>query len=114
MPRDPVMYRQQCVLSQATVPAALAIMDIFMAGMSFGPALGPSLGGYLVEHLSWRAVFYIKLPIGLVALVGSVLVTLPEGERRQNEELDLLGLVTMTTWVVSLLMAVSQARLYGW
>lgn len=89
-------------------------MGIFMAGMSFGPALGPTVGGYLVEHLSWRAVFYINLPIGLVALVGSLLVRLPEGERRQSNELDLLGLVTMTTWVVSLLMAVSQARLYGW
>ena len=89
-------------------------MGFFMAGMSFGPAIGPSLGGYLVEHLSWRAVFYINLPIGLVALAGSVLVTLPESEQRQSRGLDLLGLVTMTTFVVSLLLAVSQARLYGW
>ncbi|MBM3224042.1 MAG: DHA2 family efflux MFS transporter permease subunit [Candidatus Tectomicrobia bacterium] len=89
-------------------------MGMFMAGMSFGPALGPSLGGYLVEHLSWRAVFYINLPIGLIALAGSVLVTLPEGERRQSKELDLLGLMTMTTFVVTLLLAVSQARTYGW
>jgi EmrB/QacA subfamily drug resistance transporter len=89
-------------------------MGFFMAGMSFGPAIGPSLGGYLVEHLSWRAVFYINLPIGLVALVGSVLVTLPESEQRQSRNLDLMGLVTMTTFVVSLLLAVSQARLHGW
>jgi len=89
-------------------------MGVFMAGMSFGPAIGPSLGGYLVEHLSWRAVFYINLPIGLIALVGALMVTLPEGERRQSKALDLLGLVTMTTFVVSLLMAVSQARTYGW
>jgi DHA2 family multidrug resistance protein len=89
-------------------------MGVFMAGMSFGPAIGPSLGGYLVEHLSWRAVFYINLPIGLVALIGAIVVTLPEGERRQSKELDLLGLVTMTTFVVSLLLAVSQARTYGW
>ena len=41
-------------------------------------------------------------------------MTLPEGERRQSKELDLLGLVTMTTFVVSLLLAVSQARTYGW
>jgi EmrB/QacA subfamily drug resistance transporter len=82
--------------------------------MSFGPAIGPSLGGYLVEHLSWRAVFYINLPIGLVALAGSILVTLPESEQRQSRELDLLGLVTMTTFVVSLLLAVSQARVHGW
>ena len=89
-------------------------MGFFMAGMSFGPAIGPSLGGYLVEHLSWRAVFYLNLPIGLVALAGSLLVRLPESEQRQSRDLDLLGLVTMTTFVVSLLLAVSQARLYGW
>ena len=89
-------------------------MGVFMAGMSFGPAIGPSLGGYLVEHLSWRAVFYINLPIGLVALIGAIAVTLPEGEQRQSKELDLLGLMTMTTFVVSLLLAVSQARTYGW
>jgi EmrB/QacA subfamily drug resistance transporter len=89
-------------------------MGIFMAGMSFGPALGPSLGGYLVEHLSWRAVFYINLPIGLVALIGSALVTLPEGESSPPRRLDLLGLATMTTFVVSLLLAVSQVRFYGW
>ena len=68
-------------------------MGVFMAGMSFGPAIGPSLGGYLVEHLSWRAVFYINLPIGLVALLGAMAVTLPEGERREGKGLDLLGLV---------------------
>jgi EmrB/QacA subfamily drug resistance transporter len=89
-------------------------MGLFMAGMSFGPAIGPSLGGYLVEHLSWRAVFYINLPIGLVALIGSLVVTLPESEQRQSRELDLLGLVTMTTFVVTLLLAVSQARSHGW
>ncbi|MGE3537008.1 MAG: DHA2 family efflux MFS transporter permease subunit [Candidatus Tectimicrobiota bacterium] len=89
-------------------------MGMFMAGMSFGPALGPSLGGYLVENLSWRAVFYINVPIGLIALAGSLLVTLPEGEKRQSKGLDLLGLVTMTSFVVTLLLAVSQARLYGW
>jgi MFS transporter, DHA2 family, multidrug resistance protein len=89
-------------------------MGIFMAGMSFGPAIGPSLGGYLVEHLSWRAVFYINLPIGLVALLGAMAVTLPEGEQRKHQGLDLLGLMTMTTFVVSLLLAVSQARSHGW
>jgi EmrB/QacA subfamily drug resistance transporter len=89
-------------------------MGVFMAGMSFGPAIGPSLGGYLVAHLSWRAVFYINLPIGLLALLGAMVVILPEGERRQSTHLDLPGMVTMTTCIVSLLLAVSQVRLYGW
>jgi EmrB/QacA subfamily drug resistance transporter len=88
-------------------------MGIFMAGMSFGPAIGPSLGGYLVDHLSWRAVFYINLPIGLVALVAAAL-TLPAGGLRQQRSLDLWGLVTMTTFVVTLLLAVGETRTYGW
>ncbi len=88
-------------------------MGIFMAGMSFGPAIGPSLGGYLIDHLSWRAVFYINFPIGLVALVAAAL-TLPAGGLRQHRSLDLLGLVTMTTFVVTLLLAVSEMQIYGW
>lgn len=88
-------------------------MGVFMFGMSFGPAVGPTLGGYLVEHISWRAVFYINLPIGAVALIAAA-ATLPRGERRQSRELDLLGLVTIATFVVSLLLAVSQVRDYGW
>jgi EmrB/QacA subfamily drug resistance transporter len=88
-------------------------MGLFMFGLSFGPAIGPTLGGYLVEHISWRAVFYINLPIGLVALTTAA-ATLPKGERRQGGELDLLGLVSMATFVVSLLLAVSQVRHYGW
>jgi EmrB/QacA subfamily drug resistance transporter len=88
-------------------------MGIFMAGMSFGPAIGPSLGGYLVDHWSWRAVFYINFPIGLVALVAAAL-TLPAGGLRQQRSFDLWGLVTMTTFVVTLLLAVSETRAYGW
>lgn len=89
-------------------------MGVFMFGMSFGPAIGPTLGGYLVEHLSWRAVFYINAPIGLIALAAAA-ITLPRGhERRQSRDLDLLGLLTMTAFVVGLLLAVSQVREYGW
>jgi EmrB/QacA subfamily drug resistance transporter len=88
-------------------------MGVFMFGVSFGPAIGPSLGGYLVEHLSWRAVFYINFPIGLVALIAAAIM-LPDGEPRQRRRLDLPGLVTMMAFVVSLLLAVSQTRQYGW
>jgi DHA2 family multidrug resistance protein len=40
-------------------------MGIFMAGISVGPAIGPSIGGYLVEHLNWRMIFYMNLPMGV-------------------------------------------------
>lgn len=88
-------------------------MGIFMAGLSMGPAIGPWLGGYLIEHLSWRAIFYMNLPIGLIALlVGAA--TLPAGGQRQRGTVDLLGLITLGVFIVSLLLAVSQARGCGW
>src|SRR5438093_13582437 len=82
-------------------------MGIFMAGMSFGPAIGPSLGGYLVDHLSWRAVFYIKAPIGLVALVAAA-TTLPTGGLGSSRSLDLWALVTMPSFILTLLLAFSR------
>lgn len=88
-------------------------MGIFIAGVSIGPAMGPWLGGYLIEHLSWRAIFYMNLPIGLIALLVGTAV-LPVGGRRQRGTIDLLGLLTMAVFIVSFLLAVSQARDYGW
>jgi DHA2 family multidrug resistance protein len=89
-------------------------MGMFMAGMSIGPAVGPWLGGYLIEHVSWRAIFYVHLPTGIIALALAAAI-LPAGEQqRQRSTVDLLGLITLASFVVSLLLAVSQARDYGW
>lgn len=88
-------------------------MGVFMAGLAMGPAVGPWVGGYLIEHLSWRAIFYMNIPVGLIALVVAA-ATLPAGGPRRQGGMDLLGLVTMTSFVVCLLLAVSQVRLYGW
>src|SRR5262249_13443100 len=45
-------------------------MAMWGAGAVLGPALGPGLGGWLTDALSWRWVFYINLPIGILALAG--------------------------------------------
>ena len=85
-------------------------MGIFMAGLSLGPAIGPWLGGYLIEQVSWRWIFYINIPIGLTAL-GVAVVTLPEGEpAAEKRSVDLLGLMAMASFVVPLLLAVSSHR----
>jgi DHA2 family multidrug resistance protein len=47
-------------------------IGIYGLGASFAPALGPTLGGYLTEHLSWRWIFYVNLPVGLLGLLLSL------------------------------------------
>jgi DHA2 family multidrug resistance protein len=49
-------------------------MGIFIAGIFIGPALGPLIGGYLIEHLNWRMTFYMNLPMGLISLAAVALV----------------------------------------
>ena len=45
-------------------------MGLFMTGWSLGPFFGPLLGGYLAEHVHWRAIFYINLPTGVLSILA--------------------------------------------
>jgi DHA2 family multidrug resistance protein len=88
-------------------------MGIFMAGISVGPALGPSIGGYLVEHLNWRMIFYLNLPMGVIS-VAAVALILPKTKRPRYTSLDKIGLLTMIGFLVPLLLALIQGRHAGW
>ena len=65
-----------------TYPAAQRgrAMALFGMGVMVGPILGPTLGGWLTDHYSWRWVFYVNVPIGAVVLAG-LIGFMPETER---------------------------------
>jgi EmrB/QacA subfamily drug resistance transporter len=88
-------------------------LGLSMVGWSFGPAIGPILGGYLIEVFNWRAGFYISVPLGLAGFVAA-LVYLPSLPRPARKTMDQFGLLTMTVALVTLLMALSQGRREGW
>jgi EmrB/QacA subfamily drug resistance transporter len=77
--------------------------------------IGPPVGGLLTDRFSWRWVFYVNVPLGLVALAALVFLfpkIAPVLERRQ---IDRLGAVTLLCWVVPLLLALSWAGVqYPW
>jgi DHA2 family multidrug resistance protein len=89
-------------------------MGIYSLGWTFGPILGPTLGGYLTDMLSWRAIFYINLPIGIVGVTLATTIMGADLSGRRSRRLDLLGLMTMATGVVTLLLALSQGNREGW
>jgi EmrB/QacA subfamily drug resistance transporter len=88
-------------------------MGVMSLGFSFGPMIGPVLGGYLLEHASWRAVFYINVPVGIIGL-GLAYLILPYPRGRERRSLDLMGMVSMAAFLVTFLMAMSQGRVEGW
>jgi EmrB/QacA subfamily drug resistance transporter len=88
-------------------------LGLSMVGWSFGPAIGPLLGGYLVEVSNWRAAFYVSVPLGIAGLVCAF-ICLPALARPARKTMDQCGLLTMTVALVTLLMALSQGRREGW
>ena len=88
-------------------------MGVNSLGFSFGPMIGPVIGGYLLEHASWRTVFYINVPVGLIGLVLAYLV-LPYPRQQEQRSLDVLGLFSMATFLVTFLLAITQGRTEGW
>ncbi|ETW93744.1 MAG: hypothetical protein ETSY1_37900 [Candidatus Entotheonella factor] len=88
-------------------------MGISSLGFSFGPMVGPVLGGYLMEFASWRTVFYINVPTGIAGIILAYIV-LPYPKPREPRSLDVLGMFTMATFLVTFLLAMTQGREEGW
>ncbi len=77
--------------------------------------LGPSLGGFIVSYFSWRWIFFINLPLGLVCiwLIGACLVELRP--RRKRVSLDIAGVASLSTAILALLFAfLMGGRDYAW
>lgn len=77
------------------------------------PLLGPSLGGYIVEYLSWRMIFLINVPIGLLDILLAYKL-LKETQRRSELKLDSHGFVFAAVAFPSLLFAMSRGAEGGW
>jgi EmrB/QacA subfamily drug resistance transporter len=87
---------------------------LFAALWGISSIFGPTLGGWLTDNWSWRACFYVNLPVGAIAVAAISLEfphLKPRGARRQ---LDWAGFVTLIGCVVPLLLALTWATQYGW
>ncbi len=69
-------------------------MSIWGMGAILGPIAGPALGGWLTDNLSWRWVFYINLPIGILAFAG-VLLFIHEHRAPEKRPFDFFGYITL-------------------
>lgn len=82
-----------------------------VAGISL--ALGPLLGGVLVDTAGWRAIFWVNLPIGVVAVAG-LLWLLPGGGRSQGGRVDLVGQILFLTGFSAVTFALIEGGVRGW
>ena len=88
------------------------MMAIWGMGIMIGPILGPVLGGYLTEYWNWRFVFYVNVPVGILALV-ILLATLPSrGQRRRS--FDLFGFAAIAIGLSALQLLLDRGQQVGW
>ncbi|GGC45700.1 EmrB/QacA family drug resistance transporter [Chelatococcus reniformis] len=88
-------------------------MALFGVSVMVGPVLGPVIGGWLTENLSWRWVFYINLPLGVIALLGiSAFVTEPPLERVAR--FDWFGFGSLSVAIAALQVALDRGEHLDW
>jgi EmrB/QacA subfamily drug resistance transporter len=76
-------------------------------------AIGPLVGGLLTEHLSWHWIFFVNVPVGVIAIAASFLL-ITESRDDTHESLDLPGLGTSALGLFALTYGLIEANTYGW
>ncbi len=81
-------------------------IGLFTSIFPIGQIIGPNLGGWLVEAFGWRSVFWVNVPIGVIAIVAAAFLL--RGEEREKGQVDLIGAGLLTASVFAFLMGLSQ------
>jgi len=89
---------------------------IYGLGVIIGPTLGPPLGGYIVEHFSWPYIFYINIPIGVIAtMLTLAYVRSPKyAEKKSGSEIDWWGIIFLAVSVGSLQYVLERGQEDDW
>jgi len=89
-------------------------MGITGISVSLGALSGPALGGFLIEHFHWSAIFWINVPIGLIGFATGLRIFPKERPKGAKGPFDLAGLALFAVGVTILLYSVSSAETTGW
>src|SRR5579863_3028887 len=104
----------QAVLFQINPPERHAqAMAVWGMGVILGPIIGPALGGYLTDYYNWRWVFYINVPVGILAAIG-IFVFMHETRHARREAFDFLGFASLSLAIGALQMMLDRGELKDW
>src|ERR1700720_2027747 len=88
-------------------------MALWGVAVMAGPVLGPVLGGWLTQAFSWRYVFYINVPVGILAFLG-ISTFLPEPARNAGEKMDWLGFGTLSLAIGAMQVLLDRSHGLDW
>src|SRR6202008_4321345 len=112
-----LLVTSQTIIIETYPPEKRAMgQAIYVIGVIIGPTLGPPLGGYIVDHFSWPYIFYINIPIGVIAtLLTLQFVRSPKyGEKTAARDIDWLGIALLAATVGSLQYVLEKGQDDDW
>ncbi|HEU5141973.1 MAG TPA: MFS transporter [Solirubrobacterales bacterium] len=77
-------------------------------------AVGPVLGGFLTEHVSWRAIFYLNIPVAVGAIAASLFAVRESRDTSVGREVDYAGVAVLTAALTALVLALVEGNAWGW
>ena len=77
-------------------------------------AVGPVVGGLLTEHVSWRAIFYLNIPVAVGAVLASLFAVRESRDRTVGREVDFAGVAALTAGLSALILALVEGNEWGW
>ncbi len=108
-----VPLAQAVMLDAYPTAQRAAAMAIWGMGIMLGPIMGPVLGGYLTENYSWRWVFYVNVPFGILTALG-LSVFMPESRVRRDVPFAWFGFLSLSLGVGALQMMLDRGQDIGW
>lgn len=95
--------------------ARATAMGIYSAVFAAAAVFGPLLGGPLIDNFSWRSVFYINVPIGIIATwMAFQFIDEPKKELRGTQNFDILGSFLLAIFLGALVLVLDQGQTWGW
>lgn len=89
-------------------------MGFFSINVILGPAVGPTLGGILIEHFNWRYVFYMALPFSIAGILLGTLFMPEREETTKRADFDWIGFLLLSATMSALLTGLSNGQREGW
>ncbi len=107
----------QTILIEAYPKKQIGLANaMFGMGIILGPTLGPTLGGYIVDNLNWRWIFYVNLPVGIIAtfLVLAFIKDSSHEEKDETATVDWLGIILLIVGIGSLQFVLEKGQEDDW
>ncbi len=110
-----MLSTSQAILVETFPPEELGLANgLFGLGVVVGPTVGPTLGGWITDSYSWRWIFYVNLPIGVIAVLMALAFLPDPKETRKISKVDWWGILLLVTGIGSLQVVLERGEAEDW